>query len=184
MPGQESYGAAGKWIHDRAHRIMEESPGISKSVAYATATQQGHKVGKSPKSFRTTAGVAAAKDKYTLPKKEYQKTAGSLAADAVTVGGLLGGDYKKDREKTSAVTLTAFFDELEQIEKEANWKSWAAGLGLVGALGGGVKAALPNIAHAATKTMPAATQVIKKQMPKLMVGSASQNAKLLQGMGL
>ena len=75
MPGQGSYGPGGKWIHDRAHRIMESSPETPKSVAYATATQQAHKVGKSPKGFRTSEGVAAAKVKFDRPKKEYQKTA-------------------------------------------------------------------------------------------------------------
>lgn len=77
MPGRGSYGPAGKWIHDRAHRIMEESPGTPKSMAYAVATQQGHKVGKSPKGFRTSQGVREAKSKFRLPKKEYQKTAGA-----------------------------------------------------------------------------------------------------------
>lgn len=89
MPGRGSYGPAGKWIHNRAHRIMEESPDIDKSVAYATATQQAHKVGKSPKGFRTAEGVREAKKKYELPKKEYQKTANAR--------------------------LTALFDELEKI---------------------------------------------------------------------
>lgn len=75
MPGPGSYGPGGKWIHDRAHRIMEESPETPKSMAYAIATQQGHKVGKSPKGFRTSEGVATAKAKFDRPKKEYQKTA-------------------------------------------------------------------------------------------------------------
>jgi len=88
MPGRGSYGPAGKWIHDRAHRIMEDSPETPKNVAYAIATQQGHKVGKSPKGFRTAEGVREAKKKYELPKKEYQKTA--------------------------AVRLNALFDEIEK----------------------------------------------------------------------
>lgn len=75
MPGQGSYGPGGKWIHDRAHRIMSESEGTPKSMAYAIATQQAHKVGKSPKGFRTKEGVREAKQKFSLPKKEYQKTA-------------------------------------------------------------------------------------------------------------
>lgn len=87
MPGQGSYGAGGKWIHDRAHRIMEESPETPKNIAYAIATQQGHKVGKSPKGFRTSTGVREAKMKYDQPKSEYQKTA----------------------------QLAAFFDELQKI---------------------------------------------------------------------
>jgi|GEM_PF-5929071 hypothetical protein len=72
----KDYGPGGKWIHDRAHRIMEDSPETPKSVAYATATQQAHKVGKSPKDFRTREGVHEAKMKYDAPKSEYQKTAG------------------------------------------------------------------------------------------------------------
>lgn len=55
---------------------MEDSPDTPKNIAYAIATQQGHKVGKSPKGFRTPEGVREAKKKYELPKKEYQKTAG------------------------------------------------------------------------------------------------------------
>jgi hypothetical protein len=54
---------------------MEKNPEIDKGVAYATATQQAHKVGKSPKKFRTAQGVREAKAKFSLPKKEYQKTA-------------------------------------------------------------------------------------------------------------
>jgi len=88
MPGQGSYGPAGKWVHDRAHGIMEDGK-TPKDVAYAVATQQAHKVGKSPKDFRTPSGVHEAKMKYDSPKSEYQKTA----------------------------MLTAFFDELEKISQ-------------------------------------------------------------------
>jgi len=80
MPGD--YGPGGKWIHDRAHRIMEEGKTQEqygdkrgKSIAYALATQQAHKTGKSPKDFRTAKGVRVAKRKYDAPKGEYQKTA-------------------------------------------------------------------------------------------------------------
>lgn len=75
MPGRGSYGPAGKWVHDRAHHIMNKNKETPKSVAYAVAVQQAHKVGKSPKSFRTGSGVRAAKSKYDFPKKEYKKTA-------------------------------------------------------------------------------------------------------------
>jgi hypothetical protein len=88
------YGPAGKWVHDRAHRIMREGETgeqyggkKGKSVAYAIAVQQAHKLGKSPKGFKTPGGVREAKAKFDLPKKEYQKTA----------------------------SLAAFFDELEKI---------------------------------------------------------------------
>lgn len=75
MPGRGSYGPGGRWIHDRAERIMASNPETPKSVAYATATQQAHKVGKSPKGFRTAQGMRTAKAKFSLPKKEYRKTA-------------------------------------------------------------------------------------------------------------
>jgi mannose-6-phosphate isomerase-like protein (cupin superfamily) len=78
MPGRGSYGPGGKWIHDRAHRIMEKNPDADKGMAYAIATQQGHKVGKSPKGFRTKEGVREAKQKFSGPKKEYQKTASDM----------------------------------------------------------------------------------------------------------
>lgn len=89
MPGRGSYGPAGKWIHDRANRIMEKNPEIDKGVAYATATQQAHKVGKSPKKFRTKQGMREAKAKFSLPKKEYQKTAQAAFFDELEkVAGL------------------------------------------------------------------------------------------------
>lgn len=75
MPGRDSYGPSGRWIHDRAHHIMGKNPSMSKSIAYAVATQQAHKVGKSPRSFRTAEGVRQAKAKHPLPKKFYKKTA-------------------------------------------------------------------------------------------------------------
>ena len=75
MPGRDSFGPGGKWIHDRAHHIMGKNPSMSKSIAYAVATQQAHKVGKSPKGFRTAEGVRRAKAKHPLPKKFYKKTA-------------------------------------------------------------------------------------------------------------
>lgn len=133
MPGRGSYGPAGKWIHDRAHRIMSESPETPKGMAYAIATQQGHKVGKSPKGFRTPEGVATAKAKFSLPKKEYRKTAGAeeaMAKRLKTLCSLRDKGYTSDREnkeikflrnqlygdgsmKTAA--LAGFFDELEKV---------------------------------------------------------------------
>lgn len=77
MPGRGSFGPAGKWIHDRAHHIMAKNPGMAKSIAYAVATQQAHKVGKSPRTFRTAEGVRAAMAKHVFPKKFYKKKAAS-----------------------------------------------------------------------------------------------------------
>jgi hypothetical protein len=101
MPGRGSYGSGGKWIHDRANSLMDGRKKGSlierygekrgKSIAYAIATQQAHKVGKSPKKHRTAEGVRTAKRKFGKPMKEYQKTA----------------------------MLNGFFDEMEMIDKEA-----------------------------------------------------------------
>lgn len=80
-----------KWIHDRAMSMkkdMEKTYGPEKAeqVAFAVATQQAHRLGKSPKTFKskvtgkkerfgTPEGRREAKSKFDKPKKEYQKTA-------------------------------------------------------------------------------------------------------------
>lgn len=84
MPGRGSYGKGGKWIHDRAHHIMGKNPDMEKGTAYAIATQQAHKVGKSPKKFRTSEGVSEAKRKFSMPKSAYKKTAMLSMADEFT----------------------------------------------------------------------------------------------------
>lgn len=89
------------WIHDRAMRIkregkLEEQYGKEKGkqVAFALATQQAHRLGKSPKKFKsketgkmesfgTPLGRAEAKMKYDQPKSEYQKTASEGLVPAV-----------------------------------------------------------------------------------------------------
>lgn len=144
MPGD--YGPGGKWIHDRAHRIMEESSSpMPKSEAYAIATQQAHAAGKSPKGFSTPSGVHRAKAKYDEPKSEYQKTA----------------------------MYNAFFDELSEIDKEAGAiKSALVGLGMMGALGGGLKAAPKLMARTAK---PAVMQTMKAS--KNLAGGLSHQLK-------
>jgi len=84
MPGRGSYGPGGKWIHDRAHRILEKGElqkqygDRAKQVAYALATQQAHKMKKTPKKkggYGTVAGRAVARAKFQKAKSEYRKTA-------------------------------------------------------------------------------------------------------------
>jgi hypothetical protein len=75
MPGRGSYGPGGKWIYSRAARLRKKNPDMDESTSFAIATQQAHKVGKSPKSFRTPEGVVVAKAKMPGPVKEYRKTA-------------------------------------------------------------------------------------------------------------
>ena len=100
MPGHHPQGA---WISERAKRIQKETKKEygakkGKSVAYATAVQQAHATGKSPKGFRTPGGVAEAKEKHDEPEK-MKKTA-----------------------------LAAFFDEAEKLAKarQVNTASAAA----------------------------------------------------------
>lgn len=83
MPGPGSYGPGGKWIHDRAHRMLSETkqqygPEKGKQVAYAIATQMAHKLKKAPKikgGYGTTTGRKRARSKFNEPPKEYQKKA-------------------------------------------------------------------------------------------------------------
>lgn len=143
MPGRGSYGSTGKWIYDRAHKIIESGEGKTpKRVAYAVATQQAHKVGKSPKGFRTASGVQEAKAKMRRPVREYRKTAAMNYINSTVVDG--------------------FFDELEHIEKNAiGLKALALGGGLLAAGIGGAAKALPSaVAKAARK--PSIMQVAKK----------------------
>lgn len=84
---RKSYGPGGRWIHDRAHRIMKDED-TPKNVAYAIATQQAHSVGKSPKRFRTAGGIARAKSKYDQPGG-YRKTAEDKSRDV----RMLSPDY-------------------------------------------------------------------------------------------
>ncbi|MHC4180572.1 MAG: hypothetical protein ACYSWU_23985 [Planctomycetota bacterium] len=74
MPGKQ-YPPAGKWIYERASRLRKKNPEMEESTSFAIATQQAHKVGKSPKGFRTAGGMREAKAKMTGPVKEYRKTA-------------------------------------------------------------------------------------------------------------
>ena len=113
MPGG-NYGSGGKWIHDRAHHIMEDG-NTPKDIAYAVATQQAHKVEKSPKDFRTPKGVSEARKKYDESKSHYDKTAErhmSLGAKIASLGGqdlrlpMMGGTkFPTDDSKQTAAEL-------------------------------------------------------------------------------
>jgi len=270
MPGGK-YGPGGKWIHDRAHGIMDKRKSDlierygekkGKSIAYALATQQAHKVKKSPKGFRTPTGVRVAKAKHDKPMKEYRKTAGLLqpaqprAKDVIkgrgpekrkaramlrdklregcpektamiteagfmsavgskavgkqTLRGANVAEALKKRlkipqnlqqarkasgkadpfvhqavqrprsgtiekatsfEKESAIDLRAFFDELENIEKDAGFLRKALlGAALAGAIGGGSKMMGRAAAGGAAKAGKAAITQQAKKAPKATFG--------------
>lgn len=63
------------WIHDRAEHLLAKNPSMNKSTAFAIATQQSHKLGKTPKGYGTKAGKSEAKKKYDQPRKKYVKGA-------------------------------------------------------------------------------------------------------------
>ena len=63
-----------QWLHDRAGHLLPKNPKMRKSTAFAIATQQSHRLGKSPKGYGTAEGKREAKAKYDAPKKEYVKT--------------------------------------------------------------------------------------------------------------
>ena len=113
MPGRGSYGSGGKWIYTRAKHLRSRNPKMTERLSFALATQQVHKVDKSPKSFRTEEGMDNAQTKYQGPVEAYKKTAeakkepfykkpphpafGALAGAAGGYGGssLAGASMKK-----------------------------------------------------------------------------------------
>ncbi len=150
MPGRGSYGPGGRWIHDRAHRLLPQmrkqygSEREATSVAFATATQQAHKVGKSPKGFRTPEGVREAKMKHGRPREEYRKTAGIHPA-----------------------ARTALFDELAKI---AAASSFALKPGTIQAS----QFTPPKMPRGLSGTAPGPSNIVGKQPNTPSVGEATK----------
>lgn len=134
MPGRGSYGPGGKWIYQRAKHIRSKNPDMDESTSFAIATQQAHKVGKSPKKFRTEGGVQAAKAKMRGPQEMYKKTAGAVGAGRKGVRllrkakklplrkpsgteslSVLETVVHPESGSTKTAMLSGFFDELEKI---------------------------------------------------------------------
>lgn len=61
-----------KWIHDRAEHLLAKNPSMSKSMAFAVATQQAHSTGHTPKGYGTSEGKSTAKAKFDTPKDDEQ----------------------------------------------------------------------------------------------------------------
>lgn len=131
MPG--NYGPGGKWIHDRAHSLMESTKDQygdkkGKEVAYAVATQMAHKLKKTPKpkgGYGTTQGRVEAKAKFNKPRSEYQKEA-----------------------VMNPFVLQALFDELQKIaaeEEKHDWKKTLKHMGMGAAITGGAGLALGGL---------------------------------------
>jgi len=151
VPGRGSYGPGGKWIYTRAKHLRSKNPEMDESQSFAIATQQAHKVGKSPKGFRTPEGVATAKAKMTGPVKEYRKTAGAeeaMAKRLKTLISLRDKGYTSEREnkeipwlrdqlgeggRVKEAMLAGFFDELEKAASLAAAARFGVGV-LLGSL--------------------------------------------------
>lgn len=115
-----------QWIHDRAAHIRAKNPEMEESTSWALATQQAHKLGKTPKGYGTPEGRKAAKAKYALPRKEYKKTAApkvpeegqktpTMPRGVGAVGGVLGGSALSFGSKVLGQRAeSAFFDALEK----------------------------------------------------------------------
>jgi hypothetical protein len=76
------------WIHDRAEHLLAKNPAMSKSKAFAIATQQGHKLGKNPKGYGTKQGKRTAKRKFNKPRKEYVKTPNPKGLESPKMAGV------------------------------------------------------------------------------------------------
>jgi len=72
------------WIEKRKDRILKDNPGMKEETAWAIATQQAHKLGKTPKGYGTAEGKAEAKKKYSKPRSDYRKTAAMMKTGAAT----------------------------------------------------------------------------------------------------
>lgn len=71
------------WIKQRKDRILSKNPDMKEEVAWAIATQQAHKLGKTPKGYGTAEGKKGAREKYRGPLKDYRKTAMLKTGSAV-----------------------------------------------------------------------------------------------------
>lgn len=144
MPGD--YGPAGKWIHDRAHRIMREGDTKDeygkkkgKSIAYAIATQQAHKLGKSPKDFRTPSGVRKAKQKYDEPRAEYQKTAMAAFFDELGKIAQGLGDGSLENRMALGGTSPSAQASIQNLVSGGGGGSSPVASGLSGGVGSGLE---------------------------------------------
>lgn len=93
---------------------MSKNPDMDKSTAFAIATQQSHKLNKSPKGYGTSEGKKKAKNKYRASKKSYTQTADPRGE---------GREFEAKQKEAGDVSdtaidqtsLLAFSDELEKL---------------------------------------------------------------------
>lgn len=193
MPGRGSYGPGGKWIYTRAKKLRAKNPDMAESTSFAIATQQAHKVGKSPKGFRTAEGVRTAKAKMQGPVKEYRKTAGAeemMAKRLKTLCSLRDKGFTSDRENKEieylrdqlgeggalkTASFAGLFDELEKAASLAAAARFGVGV-LLGSLlwnsmGGEEKQELKERAQEATG---------ERGMPPIVIAPGREQQSLVE----
>jgi hypothetical protein len=183
------------WIHDRANRMkadLQKQYGKKKGeqVAFAIATQQAHRLGKSPKTFKskvtgkketfgTPQARSEAKAKFDKPLKEYKKTASAASQRAVntlkrtllsgTVGGLGGGGIAAARA-----------EEGDRLRAALKGGAVGAGLGIGSSAlltAGSVGETMRRAAKASGKKV---SQVVAKDVRKLPTSAAVGPARLYE----
>lgn len=88
-----------QWIHSRAKHLLARNPDMEKSTAFAIATNQAHKLGKTSKGFGTRQAKSRAKDIYDKPKKEYEQKANPenlKTPKLASVAALVVAELKKE----------------------------------------------------------------------------------------
>lgn len=128
------------WIHDRAQHLLAKNPKMSKSQAFAIATQQSHALGKSPKGYGTGEGRAQAKAKFDKPRKAYVKTPNPRGLETPKL---------KAREKRA----------MQVVSYQAMRNSLAKEAGIMAKIFGGAKKARP--AAGAVKAQGVAAQMAR-----------------------
>lgn len=105
------------WIHERAEHLLAKNPSMKKETAFAIATQQSHKLGKTPKGYGTAAGKREAKQKFNKSNKEYVKSPnpGGLETPKLSDKPKTKWTGSKLVPKTaSAAAYTAMVDEMHK----------------------------------------------------------------------
>lgn len=120
-----------QWIHSRAEHLLAKNPSMSKSTAFAIATQQSHKVGKTPKGYGTAEGKREAKAKYDKPKKEYTKASNPGDLETPKLAGLV--KVSSMRSELIDITLSKLADSipggLADKKTDANYDSKQLAMG-------------------------------------------------------
>ena len=96
-----------KWLHDRAEHLLAKNPEMSKSQAFAIATQQSHALGKTPKGYGTSEARSVAKKKFNTPKDDVKTANPGIKKEAQVLLPYLNG-FSDELEKIAAIKIPQF----------------------------------------------------------------------------